>query len=168
VAVSRGQRIVKKHTRQLFSALASSAFASAAILPGCSGSDVSTTLSPGGGAGANSNGAASGLGRGGGSAGTVGRPAGAGGLASGGGNEDAGSNGLSECNGVAPQCRGTNLQECCGNDPYGPATCQNGKWLCSLFDSPAVPAPGCNSHICGGPFGEAGAGGEAGHAGAVN
>jgi hypothetical protein len=73
---------------------------------------------------------------------------------------------LSECNGIAPECRGANLQMCCGNDPYGPATCQNGKWMCSIGGSPWVPAPGCNSHICGLPFGEAGAGGEAGAAGA--
>ena len=156
---------MRKRTKQLFSALASSAFACTAIQPGCSGSDVSTTLSPGGSTGADTNGGAGGLGRGGSSAGAVGRAAGAGGLSSGGADTDTGGNGLAECDGSPPYCRGTNLQQCCGNDSYGRPTCQSGKWMCSLGDSAPVLTPGCNGHICG--FGEAGAGGGGGQAGAA-
>ncbi len=115
---------MRKRTNQLFSALASGALACAAIL-GCSGRDVSMNLNAGGGS---SNGGASGFGRGGSTSGTVGGPASAGEFFNGGANTDAGTNGLSECNGDAPECRGANLQECCGNDPYGPATCEDGKW----------------------------------------
>jgi hypothetical protein len=167
VTASEGPINVKKRTKQLLSALASSAFACAVMLPGCSGSDVATSPSPAGASACICDSAP--LGGGGSSAGAGGRTAGAGGLSGGRANTDtdAGADGLSECNGIAPECRGTNLQTCCGNDPYGPATCTNGKWLCSIpSGAPPVPAPGCNGRICGLPFGEAGAGGEAGQAGA--
>ncbi|HEY5373767.1 MAG TPA: hypothetical protein VIK01_08765 [Polyangiaceae bacterium] len=121
---------------------------------------------PSGGASVANNSGAARLGRGGGSAGAVGTAGNGGALSSGGANAGAGEAGLSECFGNAPQCRGTNLTQCCGNDPYGPATCHSGKWLCSLGQSPAVAAPGCNGHICGQQIGgQAGAGGEAGQTG---
>ena len=139
---------MNKRTRQLLSALASSAFAFAAILPGCSGSDTSTNLSSSG---------ASGLGRGGDSAGAVGRPTGEGGLLTVGANAAAGAGGLFECNGIAPECYGWDLQSCCGNDPYGPAICQGGEWVCSFSQidpdysgtSHAAPAPGCGFRPAG-------------------
>jgi hypothetical protein len=166
ISVPRGKRIVKTQTRQLFTAFAASALVSAMILPGCSGSAGSTKPSSGAGAGGGSNGGTNASG-GGGTAGALGRPAGAGGVSVGGPYADAGEGGLSECAGNAPLCRGLDVQQCCGQDPYGPATCQNGKWMCSLFNSAAVEAPGCNGQFCGQPLGEGGAGGEAGNAGAL-
>jgi hypothetical protein len=47
------------------------------------------------------------------------------------------------CSGSPPLCFGTNLAQCCGNDPYGQATCQDGQWLCR-----GVPAPGCSGTQC--------------------
>jgi hypothetical protein len=48
------------------------------------------------------------------------------------------------CSGPTPNCFGNNLQACCeGPDPYGEATCTNGKWMCG-----SVAAPGCNGTDC--------------------
>jgi len=47
------------------------------------------------------------------------------------------------CTGPAPNCFGNNDQLCCGQDPSGIATCQNGAWMCG-----SVAAPGCNGSKC--------------------
>jgi hypothetical protein len=47
------------------------------------------------------------------------------------------------CAGTRPNCFGTNTQACCGQDPYGPASCVGGAWLCGT-----APAPGCNGTSC--------------------
>ena len=47
------------------------------------------------------------------------------------------------CSGEAPLCFGSDVSQCCGNDPAGRATCTNGSWLCF-----GAPAPGCNGESC--------------------
>lgn len=67
------------------------------------------------------------------------------------------------CEGNAPDCFGTlsgDLQQCCPEDPLGPATCENGAWMCG-----SVPAPGCNGQHCAG---QTGLDGQAGQAGATS
>jgi hypothetical protein len=47
------------------------------------------------------------------------------------------------CMGTAPDCYGTSLQSCCGQDPSGPASCQGGQWMCG-----GAGAPGCDGRRC--------------------
>ena len=54
------------------------------------------------------------------------------------------------CTGSAPNCFGNDDQLCCGQDPSGIATCQNGAWMCG-----SAAAPGCNGNKCLQPGGDA-------------
>jgi hypothetical protein len=47
------------------------------------------------------------------------------------------------CTGSAPNCFGNDDQACCGQDPSGPATCENGAWMCG-----SALAPGCSGTKC--------------------
>jgi hypothetical protein len=60
-----------------------------------------------------------------------------------GGASDGGDAGHGGCTGTPPNCFGSDVQACCGNDPSGTASCVGGAWLCG-----AVPAPGCNGTSC--------------------
>jgi len=142
-----------KRTKQLFFSLVSGALACAVILPGCSDNSGSTNSNTNGGSSAGGSGGVSGKG---------------GGAGKGGSGATAGVGGTTGCSGAAPACRGLDLKHCCEQDPFGPAVCQTGKWICSLPGSTPVAAPGCNGQLCGIEFGGAGgqggenAGGQAG------
>jgi hypothetical protein len=51
--------------------------------------------------------------------------------------------GSGQCIGAAPDCFGDDLQECCGQDPSGVATCIGAQWMCG-----SVGAPGCDGTSC--------------------
>jgi len=51
--------------------------------------------------------------------------------------------GTGGCAGSAPNCFGNDSQTCCGQDPSGPAVCENGAWMCG-----GAAAPGCNGTSC--------------------
>lgn len=143
---------MSKRIKLLFLALATGSLGCAALLPGCSSGGVSSNSAAGG-------------------AGGTSRGQGGSGGANAAGHAGDGTGGTSDCDGNAPACRGVDLQQCCGQDPYGSAICQNGHWMCFLGDFPGVPAPGCNGRFdCGrtngGEGGQAGAGGQAGEGGA--
>jgi hypothetical protein len=89
--------------------------------------------------------------------GTGGGGAGGGGTG-GGGTGGSGTGGMVSlsCVGAPPLCRGQDPAACCEQDPAGFATCSGGEWLC--FGT--IPAPGCNGQSCFlGIGGGAGAGG---------
>jgi hypothetical protein len=67
-----------------------------------------------------------------------------------GGSPVEGSTPPAGCLGPAPDCFGSDLQACCGQDPSGVATCDGAEWTCG-----SVGAPGCNGASCTEP-GEAG------------
>jgi hypothetical protein len=71
-----------------------------------------------------------------------GRDAAGGTIGAGGDDSSLGGTG-SGCQGQAPLCFGSDVQKCCGNDPAGSATCENGEWSCS-----GAAAPGCNGTQC--------------------
>jgi hypothetical protein len=60
----------------------------------------------------------------------------------------SGGSGSGGCTGAAPACYGNNLQACCGQDPYGLATCVGNQWMCG-----SVGAPGCSGMSCNGTGG---------------
>jgi hypothetical protein len=64
-------------------------------------------------------------------------------LDSGGAMDSQSQDGSSGCTGQAPNCFGNNQQQCCGQDPAGPATCVGSNWMCG-----AAGAPGCNGTNC--------------------
>jgi hypothetical protein len=107
------------------------------------GAGAGTAGTGAGAAGTGAGAGAAGAGAGAGAAG-AGAGAGAGAAGAGAGAAGTGAAGTAGCTGSAPQCRGFDLRMCCGQDPYGPATCENGEWMCSLFGSAPVAAPGCN------------------------
>ena len=162
-----GRNSMRRATTRLLGAFASAVILGAGALPACSGSSSSAggagSAGVGDGAGAAEVAGTAGV------AGVAGAAAGAAGAMVGSG----GSGGAqAACAGTAPTCRGTDLSQCCGQDPYGVATCQNGMWMCSLFSATPVPAPGCNGQSCflqgtAGTAGTAGTGGQssAGNAG---
>ena len=183
--VGRGTA-VNTRSRQMISGLVLSALGCALFIAGCSDDSTSSNgpAQSGNGGNANPQSGAGGAhaGAGGATAGTGGAHAGAGGAhagtagtASGGkdqagaeagagaGAVNAGAGGEGAgCTGSAPECRGLDLHGCCGIDPYGPATCENGEWVCSLFGSTAIAAPGCNGSYCQYSAGSAGAAGAGG------
>jgi hypothetical protein len=59
---------------------------------------------------------------------------------------DAGGDGhtSSGCSGTTPNCFGSDLHSCCGQDPSGLATCMGNEWMCG-----GAGAPGCNGRTCG-------------------
>jgi hypothetical protein len=61
-----------------------------------------------------------------------------------------GSTPLTGCVGSAPDCFGSDLQGCCGQDPSGVATCNGSEWTCGGVGAPGgnVGAPGCNGASC--------------------
>ena len=180
----RGDQVgfMNTHGRQLVSGLVATVLGSVLLLPACSDKATSSDGAAHGGSGGSraDSGAGGGkAGAGGGKAGAGGVKAGAGGADTGPGGADPGTGGglaaagaaAGDCIGSPPYCRGTNLRDYCGMDPYGPATCENGAWMCSLFGSAPVAAPGCNGRYRSAPglagaAGENGGGGEGGAAGA--
>jgi sulfatase modifying factor 1 len=48
------------------------------------------------------------------------------------------------CGDTAPNCFGSDVQQCCESSGVGRATCQNGQWICSGV----ALAPGCNGNSC--------------------
>jgi hypothetical protein len=60
-----------------------------------------------------------------------------------GGVGSSGSSGSGGCSGTAPNCFGSDLQSCCGQDPAGVATCVGSQWKCGTAG-----APGCNGMSC--------------------
>ena len=173
-------------SRQMISGLVLSALGCAFFIAGCSDDATSSNGPAQSGSGGNANPQG---GAGGAHAGTGGAHAGTGGAHAGAGETEAGAGGTEAggahqagaeagagagapsagaggeggvCTGSAPECRGLDLQGCCGRDPYGPATCENGEWVCSLFGSTAIAAPGCNGTYCQYSAGSAGAAGAGG------
>jgi hypothetical protein len=59
------------------------------------------------------------------------------------GDSGPGNDTATRCTGTAPLCFGNNLSQCCGQDPAGDATCENGVWMCG-----GAAAPGCNGNSC--------------------
>ena len=131
------------HTRARLVTWAAATAICALVVAACSGNAVSMNSSAG--AGSSSGGGNSG------SSGIGGSQV---------GSVAAGAAGAAECFGSAPLCRGTNVRQCCAQDPYGAAICENGTWTCSLFGSISVVAPGCDGQYCA--LNEGGASGQAG------